>query len=61
MKGGENMSVTKTANDHSYFYLQKAKELFLCDQKSFKCNYASWDRLPKTTRDYYEDLARKRF
>ena len=53
------MSVTKTANDSSYFYLQKAKELFLCDQKSFKCNYASWDRLPKTTKDYYEDLARK--
>ncbi len=55
------MSVTKTANDHSYFYLQRAKELFQCDQRTFKCNYASWDRLPKTTRDYYEDLARKKF
>ena len=61
MKGGENMSVTKTANAHSYFYLQKAKELFLCDQKSFKCNYASWDRLPKTKKDEYEYIARKMF
>ena len=55
------MSVTKTAYDHSYFYLQKAKDLFRCDQKTFKCNYAHWDRLPKTTRDYYEDLARKKY
>ena len=53
------MSVTKTANDSSYFYLQRAKELYQCDQKTFKWNYASWDRLPKTVRDYYEDLARK--
>ena len=61
MKGGENMSVTKTANDSSYFYLQRAKELFQCDQRTFKCNNSSCDRLPKTTRDYYEDLARKKF
>ena len=61
MKGGENMSVTKTANDSSYFYLQRAKELFQCDQRTFKCNYVSWDRLPKTTRDYYEELAREKF
>ena len=53
------MSVTKTANDSSYFYLQRAKELFQCDQRTFKSNYASWDRLPKTTKDYYEDVARK--
>ena len=51
------MSVTKTANDHSYFYLQRAKVVSM-RQRTFKCNYASWDGLP-TTRDYYEDLARK--
>ena len=54
------MSVTKTA-DHSYFYLQKAKELFQCDQKKFECNYASWDRLPQFKRDEYEYIARRMF
>ena len=53
------MRVTTTANDSRYLYLQRAKDLFQCDQRTFKCNYASWDRLPKTTKDYYEDLARK--
>ena len=48
------MSVTKTANDHSYFYLQKAKELANCDGKV-------WDRLSKIKRDEYEYIARKMF
>jgi len=55
------MSVTKTAYDHSYYYLQRAKEMFIRDQRSFKCNYASWDNLPKDTKDYYEKLARKEY
>ena len=62
------MSVTKTAYDSSYYYLQRAKELYLSDWKAWKrgdeimyhlCHWGPWDRLPKTTRDYYEDLARK--
>ena len=44
------MSVTKTTYDHSYYYLQRAKELHKRDVKTFNCNYASWDRLPKTTK-----------
>ena len=48
------MSVTKTAYDHSYFYLQKAKELANCDGEV-------WDRLSKIKRDEYEYIARKMF
>ena len=46
------MSVTKTADDHSYFYLQKAKELA-------NCNGEMWDRLSKVKRDEYEYIARR--
>ena len=60
MKGGENMSVTKTAYDHSYYYLQRAKELHRRDVITHKVRGAArWDDLPRTSRDYYEDLARK--
>ena len=48
------MSVTKTAYDHSYFYLQKAKELA-------NCNGEMWDRLSKVKRDEYEYIARRMF
>jgi hypothetical protein len=47
------MSVTKTA-DHSYFYLQKAKELA-------NCNGEKWDRISKVKRDEDEYIARKMF
>jgi len=48
------MSVTKTAYDHSYFYLQKAKELA-------NCSGEVWDRLSKVKRDEYEYIARRMF
>ena len=48
------MSVTKTAYDHSYYYLQKAKELA-------NCNGEMWDRLSKVKRDEYEYIARRMF
>ena len=48
------MSVTKTPYDHSYFYLQKAKELA-------NCNGEMWDRLSKVKRDEYEYIARRMF
>ena len=55
-----NMSITKTAYDHSYFYLQRAKELHKRDVATHKVRgAATWDDLPRTSRDYYEDLARK--
>ena len=54
------MSVTKTAYDHSYYYLQRAKELHKRDVATHKVRGAAkWDDLPRTSRDYYEDLARK--
>ena len=30
------MSLTKTAYDHSYYYLQRAKELYLSDWKAWE-------------------------
>ena len=54
------MSVTKTAYDHSYYYLQKAKEMHKADVKAGKVNGADrWEDLPRTSRDIYEDRARK--
>lgn len=54
------MSVTKTAYDHSYYYLQKAKEMHKADVKSGKVNGADrWEDLPRTSRDIYEERARK--
>ena len=54
------MSVTKTANDHSYYYLQRAKELHKRDVITHRVRGAArWDDLPRTSRDHYEDLARK--
>ena len=55
-----NMSITKTAYDHSYYYLQRAKELHKRDVITHRVRGAArWDDLPRTSRDYYEDLARK--
>ena len=54
------MSITKTAYDHSYYYLQRAKQLHKQDVRVHKVRCAArWDDLPRTSRDYYEDLARK--
>lgn len=56
------MSVTKTAYDHSYYYLQKAKELHKADVKSGRVRGAdTWDSLSRTARDIYENRARKEF
>ena len=52
------MSITKTAYDHSYYYLQRAKQLHKQDVRVHKVRGAArWDDLPRTSRDYYEDLS----
>ena len=54
------MSITKS-RDHSYYFLQRAKELFETDKKTYgNMNNLSWDRLSQVTRDLYEEDARKR-
>ena len=56
------MSVTKTAYDHSYYYLQKAKELHKADIRSGKVRGMDrWDDLPMTARIIYQERARKEF
>ena len=47
------MSVTKTPYDHSYYFLQCAKE----EAKKDGCD---WDKLSKEVRDKYEDFVRSR-
>ena len=44
------MSVTKS-NDHSYYYLQKAK-------KFANCTGREWDNMSKVKRDEYEEQVR---
>ena len=53
------MSITKTPNDHSYYYLQRAKRLFVEDKWKTNATNMTWDKLSKVDRDRYEELARK--
>lgn len=56
------MSVTKTAYDHGYYYLQKAKEMHKADVRAGRVRGADrWDDLTRTARDIYEDRARKEY
>ena len=53
------MSITKTPNDHSYYYLQRAKRLFVEDKWKTNATSMTWDRLSQVDRDRYEKLARE--
>jgi len=52
------MSITKS-RDSSYYYLQRAKRLFVEDKWKTNATDMTWDRLSQVDRDKYEELARK--